>query len=117
MSALFGERVMLGQKNGPEVELVVYGDEWYATYETPSGYPAVYDENLGLFCYARLAGGQFESTGVPVSHPPPPDSQPHAQESPAVRQAKVAAKEAQRAARGQRSTGTEAGHQERKDSP
>jgi hypothetical protein len=92
--------VVLGQANGPDVELTVEGDEWYATYETASGHPAVYDDRLGLFCYARLVDGRFESTGVPVSEPPPTDvAPPHAREEASVREAKVAAKEASRGAR------------------
>lgn len=92
------QRVVLGQANGPDVELVVEGDEWYATYETASGHPVVYDDTLGLFSYARIADGRFESTGVPISQAPPPDSAPpHAQEDASVRAAKVLEKEAKRA--------------------
>jgi hypothetical protein len=90
MSALFGERVTLAQENGPDVELLAWGDEFYATYETPSGYPAVYDKELGLFCYARVVEGRFESTKVPVSEPPPAGVELHARESDAVRMAKAA---------------------------
>ncbi|MEK7409594.1 MAG: hypothetical protein AAB225_31390 [Acidobacteriota bacterium] len=100
MSALFGEKVTLAQANGPGVELVVWGDEWYATYETLSGYSAVYDDELGLFCYARVAGGQFESTKVAVSESPPAGAEAHARESDAVRMAKVTELEARRASRG-----------------
>jgi hypothetical protein len=92
--------VTLGQANGPDVELRVEGDESYATYETLSGHPAVYDDGAGLFCYARLVDGRFESTGTPVSAPPPPDAAPlHAEEAPAVRQAKAAQTRARRARR------------------
>ena len=49
------------------MELVVTGTELYATYETPDGYPAVYDDRAGLFCFARVVDGQFDSTGVPVN--------------------------------------------------
>lgn len=100
------QRVMLGQANGPDVELMVEGDEWYATYETASGHPAVYDDAAGLFCYARLIDGRFESTGVPVSQSPPADSAPpHAEEAASVKRAKVAAREAQRVSRGHRTEG------------
>lgn len=105
MSAIFGETIRLGQANGPEVELVVSGDEWYATYETPSGHPVVYDESLGLFCYARVVDGRFESTRVPVSEPPPPDSEPHAREADAVRREKVLEKQAMRALQGEPESG------------
>jgi hypothetical protein len=106
MSALFGDRVTLAQANGPDVELLVWGDEYYATYETPSGYAAVYDDQLGLYCYARVVEGRFESTKVPVSAPPPAGTEPHARESDAVRMHKAAEKQAQRQARG-RSPGKE----------
>jgi len=39
MAALFGERVTLGQENGPDIELRVWGDE---PYETLSGYSVIY---------------------------------------------------------------------------
>lgn len=89
MTAAFGEKVMLGQANGPEVELVVSGTRLYATYETVSGYPAIYDERLGIFCYARLVDGGFVSTAVAVTAPPPPGLQPHAREADRVRTEKI----------------------------
>ena len=66
MSAIFGEILTFGQANGPDVSCRVFGDEHYARYEDLDGYTAVYDEELGLFCYARLAAGAFRSTGVPL---------------------------------------------------
>jgi hypothetical protein len=89
MVGMFGQKVSLGQANGPDVELVVQGSEFYSTYETPGGFPVVYDEALGLFCYAQLVDGQFESTGIPVTKPPPPDVEQHATESAEVRTRKV----------------------------
>ena len=82
MSAIFGEPVTFGQEAGGEVQLVVYGDESYARYETPDGYSAVYDEGLGLFCYADVVRGQFVSTGVAVTEPPPEGLARHLQEAP-----------------------------------
>jgi hypothetical protein len=94
------QTVTLGQANGPDVELRVEGDESYASYETPAGHPAVYDDEAGLFCYARLVDGRFESTRTPVTEPPPPDAAPvHAEESPDVRHARAAQTRARRAAR------------------
>ena len=111
------QRVMVGQAKGPDVELMVEGDEWYATYETSGGHPAVYDDAAGLFCYARLIHGRFESTGVPVSQSPPADSAPpHAEEAASVKRAKVAAKEAQRASRTHRSEGERGPSPERRKS-
>jgi hypothetical protein len=85
-----GEKATLGQANGPDVELVVTGTELYATYETPDGYPAVYDESRGLFCFARLVDGEYRSTGVPVTAEPPPGVERHARESDSVRARKIA---------------------------
>ncbi len=96
MSAIFGERLALGQRNGPEVELLVWGDEFYARYESPDGYSAVYDEERGLFCYALLVDGAFVSSGVPVTAPPAPGAVLHGKESDAVRQSKSAAASARK---------------------
>lgn len=94
------EPVRLGQANGPDVELCVDGDEWYADYHTPDGHPVVYDPERGLFCHARLVDGRFESTGVPLTRPAPAGSAPlHARETPAVRQARTAESHARRASR------------------
>ena len=54
MSAIFGEALTFGQANGPDIMLRVFGDENYARYEDMNGYSAVYDDERGLFCYARL---------------------------------------------------------------
>jgi hypothetical protein len=96
MVGVFGERVPLGQANGPDVELIVSGTELYATYQTPDGFPAVYDEELGLFSYARVVDGRFESTGVPVTSPPPPGVERHATESDEVRMKRIQERSEQR---------------------
>jgi hypothetical protein len=93
MTGVFGQRAMLGQGRGPDVELVVDGNERYANYETPTGYSVIYDEDQGLFCYARVRDGRFESTGVPATDPPPPDVEPHARESDEIRVAKAGERE------------------------
>ena len=72
MSAIFGETLTLGQQNGPDIRLIVTGDEYYARHETLTGYTAVYDTDRGLFCYAARVNGALVSTGVPASGPPPP---------------------------------------------
>ena len=95
MSGIVGQRVSLGQANGPDVDLVVTGTELYATYETPDGYPAIYDDGLGLFCFARLVRGKFQSTGVPVNEKPPSAVVPHSKELDAVRSRKIAERDAQ----------------------
>jgi hypothetical protein len=96
MTAIYGERLTFGQENGPDVEMIVFGDEYYARYETENGYPVLYDDALGLFTYALLDDGRFFSSGVPISQAPPLEAQQHAQESDPVRHAKVAAKLAAR---------------------
>ena len=93
MVGMFGQKVPLGQANGPDVELVVSGTELYATYETPEGFPAVYDDNIGLFCYARIVRGRFESTRIPVTSPPPDGVVVHERESDSVRASKIKARE------------------------
>ncbi len=96
MSGVFGERLSIGQRSGPDVDLVVFGDETYARYETLQGYSAVYDEGRGLFCYARLENGAFASTGVPVTAPPPPEALLHGSESDSVRESKSSEARARR---------------------
>jgi M6 family metalloprotease-like protein len=71
MSAIVGERLVFGQHNGPNLELKVYGDEFYARYETLDGYTVVYDLDRGQYCYAILAEGRFASSGSPVAKPAP----------------------------------------------
>lgn len=96
MTGVFGEKVSLAQANGPDVDLVVRGDEWYATYETVAGYAAIYDEIKGLFCYARVVDGHYQSSGIPIAEDPPAGISPHERESEPVRAAKVAERERQR---------------------
>ena len=98
MSVIFGETLTFGQKNGPDVSLKVFGDEHYARYETLSGYTAVYDDDAGLFCYARLAAGVFRSTGVAITQPPPSGLARHLKESAVASQAKTDARKARRSA-------------------
>ena len=96
MSAIRGERVSLGQADGSEVELLVWGDEWYSIYETPEGYTAVYDGDLGLFTYAKVTDGRLESTGIAVTEPPPTGLTPHLRESADARQQRSRQKEVER---------------------
>lgn len=96
MSGVIGRRASLGQANGPEVELIVSGTADYANYETPDGYPVVYDESLGLFCFARVENGEYHSTQVSVSAPAPSGVTRHARESDMVRARKINDRQAQR---------------------
>jgi hypothetical protein len=86
MSAIRGERVKLRQRSGEEVELVVSGDEHYATYETVEGFPVIFDDQAGSFCHARLNNGRLESTSIPAQASPPTGAVKHVQESAEVRQ-------------------------------
>ena len=90
MSAIFGETLTFPQEKGAEVELVVFGDEFYARYETQNGYTAIYDNALGQYCYAILQGGEFASSQIPISEPPPPGLQPHLEEAEPIRREKFA---------------------------
>lgn len=85
MTSVRNQRVSLGQANGADVDLVVSGDPLYATYETLDGFAAVYDNALGLYCYARVVDGRFVSTGIPVQERPPDDVTPHERERDEVR--------------------------------
>jgi M6 family metalloprotease-like protein len=92
MSGIFNEQLTFKQENGPDVRLVVKGDEHYAHYETVAGYTVIYDEAQGLFCYAETQNGRFVSTGLPMSEQPPPQLRRHITESEEVRQEKFAAR-------------------------
>jgi M6 family metalloprotease-like protein len=96
MSAIFGEILSFGQENGPDIQLKVFGDEHYARYENLHGYTAIYDDELGTFCYARLASGMYRS-GVPVTDTPPAGLPRHLRESKAVTEAKTKTRELRRA--------------------
>lgn len=85
MSSIFGEVLTLPQRNGPGVDLLTYGDEFYARYESLSGYTVIYDGEQGLYCYALLLEGRFASSGVPLSKPAPPGIVRHLRESEQVR--------------------------------
>jgi hypothetical protein len=89
MAAIFGEFLKIPQEKGPEVELAVFGDEFYARYENRDGYSAVYDEDLGQFTYADLIDGGFVSTGVPITEKHPENIKEHLKESNEVRRAKA----------------------------
>jgi hypothetical protein len=64
MSAIFGETLVIEQEDGPPIELVVWGDEFYVRYETKEGYTVIYDSAAGRFCYADVRDGRFVSTGA-----------------------------------------------------
>ncbi len=88
MSAISGEILTFSQEKGPDVKLKVFGDEFYSRYETPDGYTAVYDVDLGRFCYAVLIKGEFVSSGIDLSQSPPNKTWRHLKESGEVRNGK-----------------------------
>jgi M6 family metalloprotease-like protein len=88
MSAIFGEKLIFGQHNGPDLELKVYGDEFYARYEALNGYTVVYDLDQGRYCYAVIEDGRFISSGTPVSKPVPYGIRRHLREHGAIRNEK-----------------------------
>ncbi len=95
MSAIFGETLIFPQDNGPEVELMVFGDEFYSRRETKDGYTVIYDNEVGQYCYAILLEGEFVSSETPISEPPPPGLQPHLEEAEPIRREKFARRYAQ----------------------
>ncbi len=88
MSVIHSERLVLEQENGPAVALIVSGDEFYARHETLDGYTVVYDDSLGLYCYAIVVDGRFQSSQIPIHKRPPVGIMRHVQESPSVRASK-----------------------------
>jgi len=88
MSVIRGETLVFSQEGGPDVELVVFGDEFYARYETTDGYTVVYDDPIGHFCYARLVEGELASSKRPTKKGPPPGLRKHIRESAEVRNRK-----------------------------
>jgi hypothetical protein len=89
MTAIFGELISLAQEKGPDIRLVVYGDEFYARYETEDGYSVIYDQNIGLFAYALLNEGRFVSSGISQDQKPPEGILPHLEESFETRELKA----------------------------
>ena len=92
MSSIFGEFLTFSQEKGPEVQLRVYGDEFYSRYESMDGYTVVYDQDHGLYCYALPISGEFVSSGVDVFQSPPKRVRRHFKESEEVRNRKFEAR-------------------------
>jgi M6 family metalloprotease-like protein len=92
MSSIFGEFLTFSQEKGPEVQLRVYGDEFYSRHENMDGYTVVYDQDHGLYCYALLISGEFVSSGVDASESPPKVVRRHFKESEEVRNRKFEAR-------------------------
>ena len=93
MTGIFGDTINFTQENGPDVNLVVHGDESYARYESTDGYTVIYDPDLGLYTYALTNDeGRFVSSKTPISEEPPANLPLHLQEPFPVRAAKAEAK-------------------------
>jgi M6 family metalloprotease-like protein len=88
MSSIFGEILTFPQEKGPDVKLLVQGDEFYARYENLDGYTVVFDTDRGLFCYAMLINNELVSTGVEMGKSPPAGIKRHFKESEEVRNTK-----------------------------
>ncbi len=75
MSGIFGDTLTFSQEEGGGVQLVAFGDDKYARYETLDGYSVTYDADRGAYCYAETYGAgaerRFVSSGVLISEPPP----------------------------------------------
>lgn len=88
MSLLLGRTRNFPQGDGPDVQLKVFGDEFYARYETLDGYTAVYDKLCEKYCYAILIKGHLASSGAPIDKPVPIGLVRHLQEDKSVRNQK-----------------------------
>ena len=92
MGVIFGETLVLDQENGPQIELVVWGDEFYVRYETKDGYTVCHDAEAGCFCYAELRDGRLVSTGAKATKRPPVGLRRQLQESVEVQKARFEAR-------------------------
>ena len=92
MSGIFGETLRVEQENGPDLELVVWGDEFYVRHETKDGFTVTYDAALGLYCYADVQDGRLVSTGASTAKRPPVGLRRHLQESNKVQKARFDAR-------------------------
>ncbi len=92
MCVILGKTRTFPQKNGKDVQLRVYGDEFYARYEAMDGYTVVYDTDKEQYCFATLAKGILISTGAPIYKPVPGGIVRHLQEDKKVRNKKFAEK-------------------------
>ncbi len=89
MSVVDGLIQTFTQRNGPDIQLRVFGDEFYARYETLDGFSAIDDDMLGYYCYVTLDEGEYLSTGIAVTKPTPAGLEPHLLESVDVRSSKL----------------------------
>ena len=88
MCYLDGEVVVCSQHAGDDVQLRIFGDEFYSRRECSQGYTVVYDTTRRGYCYATLAAGRLVSSGVPLGKPVPRGLPRHLKEDPATRNEK-----------------------------
>jgi M6 family metalloprotease-like protein len=88
MCLILGKTRTFPQGDGPMVQLRVFGDEFYARYETLDGYTVVYDTRLEKYCFAVLIKGSLTSSGSPMDKPIPPGIVRHLQEDKEIRNKK-----------------------------
>ena len=96
MSAIFGETLTFGQRSGPDVRLLVFGDEFYARYETRGRlHRRLRRWTSGSSATPCWSNGAFVSSGAPISRAGrPPDVPRHLQEAPGCAAASFAARRA-----------------------
>lgn len=92
MCVLINEIRIFPQGDGPDVQLRVFGDEFYSRYENADGYTVVYDPDIEKYCYVTLVKGHFTSSGVPITKPAPDGIRSHLQEEKSVRNKKFDAR-------------------------
>lgn len=88
MSLMTGSKRIFPQGKGSDIQLKVFGDEFYARYETLDGYTVTFDTDFEVYCYSVLAGGHLVSSGVPATQDPPAGLVRHLQEKKKVRNKK-----------------------------
>lgn len=88
MCLILGKTRTFPQGDGPRVQLRVFGDEFYARYETLDGYTVVYDTRLEKYCFAVLIKGCLTSSGSPMDKPAPKGIVRHIQEDKDIRNKK-----------------------------
>ncbi|AJS58646.1 M6 family metalloprotease domain-containing protein [Paenibacillus sp. IHBB 10380] len=87
MSKIDGEVLSFTHGN-KEITLRVFGDEFYARYESLDGYTTIYDTDLKKYCYAYLNNGKLSSSGIDITDPSPSDLTRHIKEDPSIRSEK-----------------------------
>lgn len=88
MCLILGKIRTFPQGDGPRIQLRVFGDEFYARYETLDGFTVVYDTHFEKYCFAVLVKGNLTSSGSPIDKPVPNGLVRHLQEDKDIRNKK-----------------------------